>query len=130
MCGVILLTVPLTVLGGVVSEDITVGAGENAKISCMMDEESGVKYFARSPCTIENALIRSDRLSHSDPRYSLVDHGSGKFTVTISNVKSTDYGWYCCGGGELMHLEVIDSSPSRCLLFCQVSQIGFPPPTP
>nr|XP_055062393.1 putative adhesion G protein-coupled receptor E4P [Misgurnus anguillicaudatus] len=63
------------------------------------------KYFCRDPCNDEDILVSSDRSPNS--RFRLKDFGTGKFTVTITDIQVSDSGIYWCGhsfsaGGELL----------------------------
>ncbi|XP_076118374.1 uncharacterized protein LOC143099192 [Alosa pseudoharengus] len=94
----IILSCLLSVLEGVESEVITVQEGQDANIKCSHAlAHDNVKYFCRHPCRDEDVLIRSYQQNYFQPRFSLVDHGTGKFDVTISKVTSTDAGTYYCG---------------------------------
>ncbi|KAG5278089.1 hypothetical protein AALO_G00095060 [Alosa alosa] len=94
----IILSFLVSVLEGVESEVITVQEGQDANIKCSHAvAHDNVKYFCRHPCRDEDVLITSKDQYDSQPRISLVDHGTGKFDVTISKVTSTDAGTYYCG---------------------------------
>ncbi|XP_076120709.1 Fc receptor-like protein 5 [Alosa pseudoharengus] len=86
---------------GLESENITVKEGEDAKMLCShILARSNPKYFCRDPCTDKDVLITSAG-KHNSQRLFLVDYGTGEFTVTMSQVKSTDAGIYYCGVDRL-----------------------------
>ncbi|XP_048105174.1 uncharacterized protein LOC125298465 isoform X2 [Alosa alosa] len=97
----IILSFLLSVLEGVESEVITVQEGQDANIKCFHAlAHDNIKYFCRHPCRHEDILITSKDQYDSQPRFSLADHGTGKFDVTISKVTSIDAGTYYCGVGR------------------------------
>ncbi|XP_057187453.1 uncharacterized protein LOC130552839 [Triplophysa rosa] len=73
-------------------------AGGNVTIHCLHILAHGnIKYFCRETCDGKNTLIISERgrnPTHRD-RYSLYDEGSD-FTVTITDLSSSDSGSYIC----------------------------------
>ncbi|KAL2086243.1 hypothetical protein ACEWY4_017302 [Coilia grayii] len=92
-------------LGGVKAEPISVTAteGDNADIHCSAALAHGNdKYFCKDPCEDDHHVLVATK-KHSQPpgKYSLVDHGSGSFTVTIYNVEFKDSGIYYCGVDRL-----------------------------
>ncbi|XP_076118373.1 uncharacterized protein LOC143099191 [Alosa pseudoharengus] len=94
----IMLSCLLSVLQDVESEVITVQEGQDANIKCSHTFARGnVKYFCRHPCTYNDVLITSESQHYYQSRFSLVDHGTGDFTITFSKVRSTDSGIYYCG---------------------------------
>ncbi|KAG9262794.1 CMRF35-like molecule 9, partial [Astyanax mexicanus] len=63
-------------------------------------------------CLNRDVLIKSDRMRNPNRkgRYTLLDEGSGVFTVTISGLKKSDSGIYWCGVQRMVkdtYLQVI-----------------------
>ncbi|XP_063060910.1 CMRF35-like molecule 1 isoform X2 [Engraulis encrasicolus] len=96
----LIITYLLSMLGCVQPNSFTVTASEGgtAEIDCSHAWAHGnIKYLCRNPCDSEkDTLITSDTNFHPAAKYSLVDHGSGRFTVTVSNVQLSDDGIYYC----------------------------------
>ncbi|KAL2086245.1 hypothetical protein ACEWY4_017304 [Coilia grayii] len=97
----LIISCVLSVLGGVKAEPISVTAteGDNADIHCSAALAHGNdKYFCKDPCEDDHHVLVATK-KHAQPpgKYSLADHGSGSFTVTIYHVEFNDSGTYYCG---------------------------------
>ncbi|XP_055014123.1 CMRF35-like molecule 3 isoform X2 [Boleophthalmus pectinirostris] len=61
--------------------------------------QDNLKYFCIDPCTSEKHVLAkvTPRRSIVSDRITLLDHGDGSFTVTLSNLRRSDSGKYWCG---------------------------------
>ncbi|XP_048868732.1 CMRF35-like molecule 5 isoform X2 [Brienomyrus brachyistius] len=87
----------------VVSGVITVSGyeGQSVRIECSHGNTgTNLKYFCGSKCTrYEDILVKTENNhpNKTNGRFTLHDHGSGTFTVTITGLRMTDTGIYWCG---------------------------------
>ncbi|XP_072568897.1 uncharacterized protein [Paramormyrops kingsleyae] len=105
----------------VASGVITVSGYERQSVSIECSHsnaETNLKYFCGSRCDYKDILVNTEngRSNKTNGRFSLYDHGSGTFTVTITGLRKTDTGKYWCGteraGADSyteVHLTVIEA---------------------
>ncbi|XP_022541781.2 CMRF35-like molecule 3 [Astyanax mexicanus] len=101
--------------GGALADVISLEArvGGDVQIRCSHGfAHKNVKYFCNKTCLNRDVLIKSDRMRNPNRkgRYTLLDEGSGVFTVTISGLKKSDSGTYWCGVQRMVkdtYLQVI-----------------------
>ncbi|XP_048869040.1 CMRF35-like molecule 5 isoform X2 [Brienomyrus brachyistius] len=106
----------------VVSGVITVSGYERQSVTIRCSHGNAgtnLKYFCGSECTrYEDILVKTENNhpNKTNGRFTLHDHGSGTFNVTITGLRMTDTGIYWCGvertGADTyteVHLTVIEA---------------------
>ncbi|XP_072568898.1 CMRF35-like molecule 2 isoform X3 [Paramormyrops kingsleyae] len=123
----------------VASGVITVSGYERQSVSIECSHsnaETNLKYFCGSRCDYKDILVNTEngRSNKTNGRFSLYDHGSGTFTVTITGLRKTDTGKYWCGteraGADSyteVHLTVIEAplSTSMTAALKQTDQLVY-----
>nr|XP_023698878.1 CMRF35-like molecule 8 isoform X2 [Paramormyrops kingsleyae] len=94
--------------------------GHQVRIRCSHSNAgSNRKYFCRGHCSSKDILVKTNggQTYQQRERFSLHDHRSGTFTVTITGLRKTDTGTYWCGveraGADTyteVHLTVTEAS--------------------
>ncbi|XP_029546022.1 CMRF35-like molecule 1 [Salmo trutta] len=111
----------------VVESDITkttgVVGGQVTFVCSFLLPGTNCKYFCNGKCSRNSDILIQTEDSNNyikTGRYSIDDRGDGDFTVTISNLKTSDSGTYWCGVDRFfkdsyqeVHLTVTDEFPSR-----------------
>ncbi|KAL7852165.1 hypothetical protein SRHO_G00179500 [Serrasalmus rhombeus] len=96
-CFCVVIWILLSEMAVVVS-DVSVSGhvGGSVKIECShWFARNSTKYFCRDPCRDQDMLIKSGQSPTG--RYTLEDSGRGDFTVTITDLQTSDAGTYWCG---------------------------------
>ncbi|KAL6482056.1 hypothetical protein MHYP_G00101360 [Metynnis hypsauchen] len=136
ICLVTWILLSATVDGSDVTVSGQVGRSVRIKCSHKFAVNNG-KYFCRDPCTDQHVLIKSGQPPTG--KYKLKDLGKGVFTVTITDLQTSDTGTYWCAVERYMKdtyhkvfLTVTDEVTSTA---APVKTVGsserstFPPPT-
>ncbi|XP_017538173.2 CMRF35-like molecule 5 [Pygocentrus nattereri] len=105
----------------VVVSDISVSGhvGGSVTIQCPhLLAKTNTKYFCRDPCKKDQDILIKSGQSPTG-RYTLKDSGKGDFTVTITDLQTSDAGTYWCGVDRLVKdtysevlLTVTDATPT------------------